>query len=343
MDTLIYFVIFLGLIAAWQIIRSYELSEELRGNDREEVTESDNRLNSILVFVGMLGFLGMFFYELATYGKYLLPEASSEHGPQIDQLFNVTFVLIAIVFVLCHLVLGWFAFKYFRKSDYQAAYFTHNNKLEIVWTVIPTIVLFGLIGYGLTVWNDVMYAQEDQEDAQRIEVYGKQFQWLARYPGNDGVLGAANYKYIKGTNAMGLDTNDVNANDDIITSELHMVVDKPVHLTFRSQDIIHSAYLPHFRVQMNCVPGMVTQFGFTPNKTTQQMREEMNNENFDYVVICNKICGAAHYTMKMIVKVESQEEYDEWLGQQPVFYADDTNTSKDELIVQKGTIDNSSL
>jgi cytochrome c oxidase subunit 2 len=207
--------------------------------------------------------------------------------------------------------------------------------LEIIWTVIPTIVLVGLIVYGLAVWDEVIYAQDDQENPQRIEVYGKQFQWLARYPGEDGNLGAANYKFIKGTNAMGLDTNDVNANDDIITYELHMVVDKPVHLTFRSQDVLHSAYLPHFRVQMNCVPGMVTQFGFTPNKTTEQIREEMNNENFDYVVICNKICGAAHYTMKMIVKVESQEEYDEWLGQQPVFYAAEPSTAKDGLIVEK--------
>ena len=116
MDTFIYFVVFLGLVACWQIIRSYELSEELRGNDTEEVTESDNRFNSIMILLAVIGFIGMFFYELTTYSRYLLPEASSAHGPQIDQLFNVTVILISIVFVLCHLVLGWFAFKYFYKK-----------------------------------------------------------------------------------------------------------------------------------------------------------------------------------------------------------------------------------
>ena len=338
MDTLFYIVVGLGLIAIWQVVRVYELSEELKGSEREEVTDGENRFNSVMVFLGILGFVATCAYQFMEYGKYLLPEASSKHGPQIDQLFNVTVILITVVFVICHLVLGWFAFRYFYKKDNTATYYTHNNKLEIIWTLIPTVVLIGLIGYGLTVWNNVMYAQDSQVNPSRIEVYGKQFQWLARYPGEDKQLGSFSHRLIDASNALGLNVEDEFSKDDKVVSELHLVVDKPVHLTFRSQDIIHSAYLPHFRVQMNCVPGMTTQFAFTPTKTTEQIREEMGDEKFDYVVICNKICGAAHYTMKMTVVVETQEEYDTWLGEQPVFYVEDTTseTKDPDLIVEEG-------
>ena len=341
MDTLFYIVIGLGLIAIWQVVRVYELSEELKGSEREEVTDGENRFNSIMMLLGMLGFLATCVYEFMEYGKYLLPEASSEHGPAIDQLFNVTVVLITVVFVLCHLVLGWFAFKYFYKKEKVATYYTHNNKLELIWTLIPTVVLMGLIGYGLTVWDTVMYAQERMDNPSRIEVYGKQFQWLARYPGEDKQLGSFSHRLIDASNALGLNIEDETSRDDKVVSELHLVVGQPVHLTFRSQDIIHSAYMPHFRVQMNCVPGMTTQFAFTPTKTTEQMREELGNDKFDYVVICNKICGAAHYTMKMTVVVQTQDEYDAWLGEQPVFYAEE-KTNENQLIVEESSVEEGS-
>ena len=108
---------------------------------------------------------------------------------------------------------------------------------------------------------------------------------------------------------------DENAADDIITREVHLVVDQPVLLKLRSQDVIHSAFLPHFRVQMNCVPGMSTQFGFIPTQTTEEMKEQ-EGKDFEFVLLCNKICGAAHYNMKMKFIVESQEEYDTWITSQ---------------------------
>ena len=144
--------------------------------------------------------------------------------------------------------------------------------------------------------------------------------------------------------------NDVSSQDDKITKEVHLVVDQPVVLKFRSQDVIHSAYLPHFRVQMNCVPGITTQFAFAPNKTTKEMRSdpkiirqmndlndkinEMSNSEkikflaplgksikdlpleFDYVLLCNKICGSAHFNMQMKFIVETEDEYNEWINQQ---------------------------
>ena len=327
MEFLHYIVIVLGLLAGWKVIRVYELSEELRGSDTEEVTASDNKWNGILMLVMMLGFMAMAVYEMFTYQQFLLPPASSAHGPVIDQLLFVSFVIIGIPFVACHLVLGWFGYRYFMKDGREALYVSHNNRLEIIWTVIPTIVLLALIVYGLAVWDEVIYPKEKEEDTMIVEVLGKQFQWVARYPGDDGKLGVANYRLIEGVNTTGLDNEDPNAHDDrVIIGEMHLPVNKAVRMQFRSQDVIHSAYLPHFRVQMNCVPGMLTSFMFTPIKTTQDMREELGDEKFEYMLICNKICGAAHYTMKMLVVVESEEDYNKWLGEQKVFFASDKSS-----------------
>jgi len=111
------------------------------------------------------------------------------------------------------------------------------------------------------------------------------------------------------------------AEDDVVVKELHLPVNKTVHLKFRSQDIIHSAYLPHFRVQMNCVPGMNTDFVFKPTITTEEMRVETGNEEFEYILLCNKICGAAHYNMQLKVVVESEEDYNKWIAEQTTFAA----------------------
>ena len=148
-----------------------------------------------------------------------------------------------------------------------------------------------------------------------IEIYAEQFRWTARYSGNDNILGKAHYKLVKGKNLLGVDILDPNFTDDKATSEVHLVIDKPVLLKFRSQDVIHSAFLPHFRVQMNCVPGIITQFGFTPTKTTAQMKES-EGEDFEYILLCNKICGASHFNMQMKFVVETQEEYDVWYAKQ---------------------------
>jgi len=211
-------------------------------------------------------------------------------------------------------MLFYFVFKYRGKESNKAYFLSHNNKLEVVWTVIPTIILTALIIFGLKTWDKAMNV-EISESTKVIEVYGKQFNWTARYSGLDNKLGTANYKLVKGKNTLGVDMLDVNSADDKMAREVHLVVDEPVLLKFRSQDVIHSAFLPHFRVQMNCVPGMTTQFGFTPTKTTAQMKES-EGADFEYVLLCNKICGASHFNMQMKFIVETQEEYDIWIASQ---------------------------
>ena len=242
------------------------------------------------------------------------------------------------------------------KKEEKLSSTADNHKLEFLWTIIPALVLTVLITYGLLTWSDIMNVDQD-EDPIVIELYAQQFNWKARYSGEDNALGKANVRLIDidRANILGLDESDPNAQDDIITTELHLPVGKPVLFKMRSQDVLHSAYMPHFRAQMNCVPGMITQFGFTPSVTTAEMREtpemiekilNINNiraekskelqekgeevldpYEFDYLLLCNKICGKSHYNMQMKIVVETQEEFDTWINQQTKF--------KNSLIAQK--------
>jgi cytochrome c oxidase subunit 2 len=250
---------------------------------------------------------------MITWDHLLLPPASSVHGAEIDGLMKVSMTLILVVFFALTPMLFYFAYKYRGKKENTAYFFAHNNKLEIAWTVIPTIVLTALIIYGLRTWDRAM--NPDVSEATIIEVYSKQFDWTARYSGADNILGDANFRLVEGRNTLGVDLNDDKAADDIVVREVHLPVNKPVLLKFRSRDVIHSAFLPHFRVQMNCVPGLSTQFAFTPNKTTAEMKEN-EGEDFEYVMLCNKICGSAHFNMQMKFVVESEEDYNKWISAQ---------------------------
>ena len=344
---LIFIFWFLGILTLVQILRVSELMSAVHKQDVNEVNEKDNIFNSkMMLIVGAL-FLISFFWQYFEWKHLLLPEASSEHGVIIDELMTFTMLLIIFVFLITQPLLFWYSYKYRKgKGNETAYYFAHNNKLEIIWTVVPAIVLTGVILYGLSTWNKITNA--DVRGATVIELYAKQFNWTARYSGADNKLGSAHYKLVSpinpsGTNALGVDTrdNDVNAawKDDVITSladnVVHLVKGQPVLLKFRSQDVIHSAFLPHFRVQMNCVPGMTTQFAFTPTKTTAEMKAT-EGEDFDYVLLCNKICGASHYNMQMKFIVETQEEYDTWMSSQKTLSEKvSTQTVITELVTQK--------
>jgi cytochrome c oxidase subunit 2 len=257
-------------------------------------------------------------------------------------------VVIFVVQTITQFLLHYFAFKYKGEKGKKALFYADNDKLEFIWTIIPVIALAGLIMYGLFTWNDIMFIDEE-EDPLVIELYAQQFNWKARYAGEDNVLGKANVRLINLDNAniLGLDESDPNAEDDIITTELHLPVGRPILFKMRSQDVLHSAYMPHFRAQMNCVPGMITQFSFTPTVTTEEMRlnpeiydkvrniNKIRNDNskkllakgeeplesyeFDYLLLCNKICGKSHYNMQMKIIVDTQDDYEAWLKEQKLF------------------------
>ena len=312
-NLLIALVVLLTIAAMVQLVRVNELLSEITNKDTNEVTDEDNNQNGILFIIIGFGFLAFVVWQMITWDHLLLPPASSVHGAEIDGLMKVSMTLILVVFFALTPMLFYFAYKYRGKKENTAYFFAHNNKLEIAWTVIPTIVLTALIIYGLRTWDRAM--NPDVSEAKIIEVYSKQFDWTARYSGADNILGDANFRLVEGRNTLGVDLNDDKAADDIVVREVHLPVNKPVLLKFRSRDVIHSAFLPHFRVQMNCVPGLSTQFAFIPTKTTAEMKEN-EGEDFEYVMLCNKICGSAHFNMQMKFVVESEEDYNKWISAQ---------------------------
>ena len=312
-NLLIALVVILTIAALVQLVRVNELLSEITNTDTNEVTDEDNNKNGIFFLLTIPLFLGFVVWQMVTWDHLLLPPASSVHGAEIDSLMKVSMTLILIVFFALTPMLFFFAYKYRGKKEKKAYFFSHNNKLEVVWTVVPTIILTALIIYGLRTWDRAM--NPDLAKSTVIEVYSKQFDWTARYSGADNILGESSYLLVKGKNVLGVDMLDENSGDDVVVREVHLPVNKPVLLKFRSRDVIHSAFLPHFRVQMNCVPGLSTQFGFTPTKTTTQMKES-EGEDFEYVLLCNKICGAAHFNMQMKFIVESEEDYNKWINSQ---------------------------
>ena len=319
MKLLIYVAFVLLILAVVQLARVFELASELKGGHKNKVTERDNRNMGRLFLVYLVAFFSFIIWQLVNYGPRLLPEAASSTGVKLDWLFNFNMIIIFIVFVITHILLFFFAFKYYGRDKNRATYFPHNNKLELLWTSVPAAVLAVIIFLGLKLWSEITTPADDKT-SEVIEIYTKQFDFTARYAGKDNVLGRANYKLVIGANILGLDSADANGHDDkIVKGELHLPLNKEISFKIRSQDVIHSVFFPHFRAQMNSVPGMVTLIHFKPIKTTAQMRQITKNDKFDYYILCNKICGSSHYTMKMLVVVDTPEEYSKWLGEQKEF------------------------
>ena len=340
---LVVLVIILFGVAIWQMSKIFQLAKTKVDSTSEIANDKDNNINGWLMLMFVLFIYGISIVSFWKYGKLLLPEAASEHGVGIDQLWLISMILIFVVGIITQWALHYFAFKYRGRKDQKAIFYADNDKLEFIWTIIPTIVLAGLIIYGLFTWTDIMNI-DLEDDPMVIELYAYQFDWRARYSGDDNTLGEANVRLIEGANQLGVDTSDPNAQDDIIVNELHLPAGRNILFKMRSQDVLHSAYMPHFRAQMNCVPGMITQFAFTPIITTMEMRERkemvdkvnrinvIRNEKskklvangdealepylFDYLLLCNKICGASHYNMQMKIAVDTQEEFDVWIAEQ---------------------------
>ena len=446
-------VVIAGVIALAQLAKVGQLTSLIRNKREEDISAADTRLNGGLFVAFMVAFYAAFIWLIIRYGDYN-PPAASAHGESYDTLMNFNMYIIMAVFFLVNTVLFLFANKYRQDPNRKAKFFAHDNRLELIWTVIPSIVLAVIIIFGLRTWNEM--TGEAADDALRVEVYSKQFDWTARYPGGDGEFGLANYNLITPTNPLGIVTADgvagaleeiegqiaaleselahergtllaqieeveaelhaahdhghadhdhadhdhaahaehgddhhglsaerkamlearlhdlehmlegpdvvvlsnaaveakedkihrlkrlrqrimevkpfdyeggvaaweAGADDKIMKGEFHLPVGREVEFVFRSRDVIHSAYMPHFRAQMNTVPGVPTRFKMTPTITTDSMRTVLNDPDFDYVLLCNKVCGAAHFNMQMKVVVESEESYKNWLESQEEFLAD---------------------
>lgn len=446
-------VVIAGVIALAQLAKVGQLTSLIRNKKEEDISDADTRLNGGLFIAFMVAFYAAFIFLIIRYGDYN-PPAASAHGESYDTLMNFNMYIIMAVFFLVNSVLFIFANKYRFDKERKARFFAHDNRLELIWTVIPSIVLAVIIIYGLRTWNEM--TGDASDDALRVEVYSKQFDWTARYPGADGEFGLANYNLITPTNPLGIVTQDgvsealseiegqiasleselahergrllaemasiedqlhaddhhahghdhhsheeehgdhhdhhgispefkanlearlhevehmltsddvvvlsnaaveakedklhrlkrhrqrieevkpfdydggiasweAGADDKIMKGEFHLPVGREVEFVFRSRDVIHSAYMPHFRAQMNTVPGVPTRFKMTPTITTDSMRTILDDPDFNYVLLCNKVCGAAHFNMQMAVVVETEEEYNAWLESQEEFIAEKPN------------------
>ncbi|MFN6178595.1 MAG: cytochrome c oxidase subunit II [Flavobacteriales bacterium] len=379
---LILIVVVLGILAIAQLARVYELTARLRGKREEDISAADNRMNAMLMWLFPVVYFGFFIWLVVAYGDKMLPLAASEHGAETDWLLNFNWVILLIAFVLTNVLLFYFAGKYVFSKDRRAAWYPHNNKLELIWTVIPAGVLAVIVIYGLNTWNNI--TGPASPNAVLVELYAKQFDWTARYPGQDGVMGASDFRLINGTNPLGIVTPEsvkerlaemeaeiaemdsvlahsvmpdekaaelrdllersrrqqarvvnlrtvmeqdikekgeasiyLHGADDIVTKEFHLPVHKEVKMLIRSRDIIHSVYIPHLRAQMNAVPGMTTTIKMVPTITTDSMRTAVvMDDTFDFVVLCNKICGASHYNMQMPLTVTTADEYTAWMAEQ---------------------------
>ena len=335
-------------VSIWQVSKILELSQP-KTESTEVADDNDNETQGKLMFAFLIFIYILTIFSFWKWGDVLLPEAASEHGSEYDSLMWVTFSVIFFVQTITQALLHYFGYKYRGIKGKKALFYSDNDRLEAVWTIIPTIVLAVLILYGLYTWNDIMFVEEN-EDALVVELYAQQFNWKVRYGGEDNVLGDANVRFLQdfdGKNLVGIDVTDPNGLDDIVVQELHLPVGKEIQFKMRSQDVLHSAFMPHFRAQMNCVPGMITEFAFTPIKTTEQMRmepdviskvrkineiREFNSKEliaqgeealepyvFDYLLLCNKICGASHYNMQIKIIVETENEFNKWIKSQQTF------------------------
>jgi len=310
-------VILIGLVLIIAILvvvyRIHSLVDVARGNHKKKVTGS-NGVNAALLFAFLvISMIFLIWYSVTRFDIYNLPVAS-EHGISTDNLFWVTMAVIGIVFFITQILLFYFAYRYRYKSNSKALFFPENNRLEMIWTVVPAVVLALLIFSGLKIWNQV--TADPPEEAEVVEVMGYQFAWRTRYPGNDGQLGKYDYRLIDATNEFGIDFRDKAAFDDFTPREIHVPKGKPVLLKIRARDVLHSVFAPHFRLKMDAVPGMPTSFWFIPNKTTAEMRTETGNPDFNYEIACAEVCGRGHFSMRMLIVVEEPEAYEIWKSEQ---------------------------
>ncbi len=343
-------VLLIGIVAV-QIGKVTELSGKILGEEESE--KRANNFHGLMSLWFMIGFLVFCVVSTAFYKNWMLGygphKSASAHGFELDSLFNVTTFFTAIVFVLTQVALFWFAYKYKADPNRKSIFLAHNNTIEVVWTVIPAVVMCFLVIRGLVAWNEVMADVPEGEDHIEIEAMGVQFNWLLRYPGPDGLLGERYYKRITGLNPFGQNWNDDKNLDDFQPSEIVLPVNKKVRVRITSRDVLHNFDLPHFRVKMDAVPGMPTYFVFTPTTTTAEYRQQLREydeyhalsdpedpespplwEAFDFELACAELCGTGHFSMRRIVRIVSEEEYEKWLTTQKSYYMQNIRNSDED-------------
>lgn len=318
-DLLIVITVVLILVIVIQISKASEYVSVLKG--KEKTQQQSDKVNAwLLIIFLILGLIGIYICQELLKGK-LLPVAASVQGVAIDHMIIVTGIITAFVFFVTQILLFYFGFRYHNKPGRKAKYLPDNDPLEITWTAITALVMLVLTIFGLKEWFKI--TGPAPKNAMVVEVTGKQFEWMFRYPGKDGVLGRKDYKLIDPAkdNPLGQDWGDP-ANDDDIVSHgvMHLVVDRPVRLIINSQDVIHDVGMPYFRLKMDAMPGIPTTLWFTPTITTAQMIKKTGDPDFVYELACDQLCGQGHFTMRATIIVETQQQFNQWEASQESQY-----------------------
>lgn len=307
-------------VVIFQIAKASEYVSVLKGEEKSR--KQNNRINAFLMIAFLIvGMYGAWYCNELYYGKTLFPQGSaSVEGEKIDLMLYITIGVTGTVFVITQVLLFWFAFKYQERDGNKAFYFPHNNKLELLWTTVPAIFLTILVVFGLKFWFKI--TGDAPKEAVVVEITGHQFAWDMRYPGKDGKLGKKNYKLYNqpSGNTLAVDFEDPESHDDLHTTEMHLPVGKPIKLVINAMDVIHDVGLSHFRMKMDAVPGIPTTMWFTPKYTTEEMKKRTGNPNFVYEISCDQMCGKGHFSMRGVIVVESEEDYNKWLADQKPEY-----------------------
>jgi len=320
-------VLILVFVVIFQIAKASEYVSILKGEDRAR--EQNNKINGFLMIVFLiLGLIGVYFCHQILKGR-LLGESASLEGEKVDSMMNITITVTGIVFFITQILLFTFAYRFQENKNRKVFFFPHNNTMEVVWTVVPAIVLSILVVIGLRNW--FIFTGDAPKNALVVEVTGRQFGWIFRYPGKDNEFGKRYFRNIDpSNNNLGLvwaDNKELNQKadpatyDDIVADNtMYIVKGRPVKLVIGSRDVIHDVGLPHFRLKMDAVPGIPTTLWFTPKFTTAEMKEKTGNSNFVYEIACDQMCGNGHYSMKGNIEVVTQDEYDAWIAKQKPYY-----------------------
>jgi len=339
-----------GLVV-FQMAKINEMIKRIKGEEAALEQSNNNTAWALLAF--MVVFLIATIYSAFHYQNFMLGYGplvpASEHAKYIDQLFNVTLVATGIVFVITHILLFYFAWRYKYKKGAKALYMPHDNKLEVIWTAAPAVVMAYLVINGLVVWNKVMADVVPNDNHIEIEATGMQFAWILRYPGVDGKLGTRDFKLTSATNDLGQDWNDPKNWDDFKPDEIVLPKGRKVRVRITSRDVLHSFYLPHFKVKMDAVPGLPTYFVFTPTLTTEEYKNNLKKypewnvpadpadpqgkkkwEAFTFELACAELCGDSHFAMRRAVRIVSPEQYDAWVKGQSSYYMANVRGKEDD-------------
>ena len=320
---------------------------------RPIVPSSLGRPKSLLAFLAV-GSLALTFPTIAQevqdvypHTTVWVPESQAEHTIPQDDLFNWILWLTCIINLLVFAVMGYFMVRYRSRPGQKTKFIHGNNKLEAVWTLIPTLIMALIAVFSASTWAEMKYPQTDEKinkevaagEAIKINVFGRQFAWIVQYPGPDGKLGKINpSKYTRtGTfgEMIGLDRSG-DGKDDVVIDELIVPVNMTTHLRLQSLDVLHSFFLPTLRIKQDAVPGLSGKIWFRPTKLNVDMHGTLKegDEKLGYArdldLICAELCGAGHYTMRAPFYVVTHKQYLDYINSQSPVNADSEDEDEDE-------------